>query len=573
MNHYEDSRQKKIYETISIVKLLSILICGIIIFSVYGESKYHIEVLNRNNIDIIAIGLVSFVVLLLIYQSWFFSSSKKLAHKNLNMKDLFETFIFITVFTILIIFSGGHQSQHKIIFLFIIITSTMQFGTLYGMLTAGVSGSIVLLIDFFAIQGITVNTYFETDLVLVAIFLLTAWLLGDYVKVEKDFREYLRGLVNKDELTGLFNHRYFQDVMSREIERAEKIEEPVSLLFIDIDYFKLYNDLYGHLQGDQILKELGHIINKCVRTQDIVSRYGGEEFAVIMPDTTEEEAMALGEKIRKSVENQTFHGEENMPSGKLTVSIGISSYPEKAKNKLELINSTDDALYRAKFFNKNRVEIYVSILEELKNDIETEHIDLISSIKTLISVINAKDRYTYGHTERVVIYCGLAAEKLGLSEDEKRTLKYGAYLHDIGKIQIPKDVLNKRMRLTDEEWQSIKQHPEHGVDIIKPVTSLDTVVPLILHHHERFDGNGYPGGLMGESIPYLARVLSVADSFDAMTSNRPYQTRKSYEQAIEELQRCSGSQFDPQIVKSFIEVIEENYESLDSFKYEAHVFM
>ena len=195
-----------------------------------------------------------------------------------------------------------------------------------------------------------------------------------------------------------------------------------------------------------------------------------------------------------------FQGEENLPNKKLTVSIGISCFPDKAKNKVELINRADDALYRAKFFNKNRVEVYYSILEELKEDIQEEHIDIISSIKTLISVINAKDRYTFGHTERVVIYCDLIANKLNLSLEDKKILKYGAYLHDIGKIEIPKEVLNKRMVLTDEEWDCIKKHPENGTDIIRSVPSLQNVIPLILHHHERYDGKGYPTGLEKENI-------------------------------------------------------------------------
>ena len=289
-----------------------------------------------------------------------------------------------------------------------------------------------------------------------------------------------------------------------------------------------------------------------------MARYGGEEFAIILPNTSEMDAIKLAEEIRSKIEKTYFHGEENQPNGKLTVSIGISIYPDKAKNDIELIKSADDALYRAKFFDKNRVETYTSILDELKNDIEDEHIDIITSIKTLISVINAKDKYTYGHVERVVIYSRLLADKLELNEKDKKDLIYGAYMHDIGKINIPKEILNKNMPLTPEEWEIMKQHPLNGVEIIKPVESLKEIIPLILHHHERYDGKGYPDNLKGDNIPYLVRMLTVVDSFDAMTSSRPYNKRKTYKEAIEELKKCSGTQFDKDIVDAFIQVIMEN---------------
>lgn len=199
----------------------------------------------------------------------------------------------------------------------------------------------------------------------------------------------------------------------------------------------------------------------------------------------------------------------------------------------------------------------------MKSDIDEKHIDIISSIKTLISVINAKDRYTYAHTDRVVIYCELMANYLQLSDNDKKNLRYGAYLHDIGKIQISKDILIKITKLTDEERKILKAHPENGVEIVKPVTALKEVLPLILHHHEWYDGKGYPKGLKGEEIPYLVRILSIADSFDAMTSNRPYHKRKTYAEAIQELEICSSSQFDPEIIQEFIKTLEINKDKLD----------
>ena len=178
-------------------------------------------------------------------------------------------------------------------------------------------------------------------------------------------------------------------------------------------------------------------------------------------------------------------------------------------------------------------------------------------------MINAKDRYTYGHVERVVMYCRLLGEKLKLSEKDKKNLIYGAYMHDIGKINIAKEILNKKMPLNKDEWETLKQHSANGVEIIKPVDSLKEVAPLIMHHHERYNGGGYPDNLKGEAIPYLARVLTVADSFDAMTSNRPYNKRRTYNEAVEELRKCSGTQFDPQIIQAFIEVIQDSKFNFD----------
>ncbi|EKY28333.1 HD domain protein [Clostridium celatum DSM 1785] len=155
----------------------------------------------------------------------------------------------------------------------------------------------------------------------------------------------------------------------------------------------------------------------------------------------------------------------------------------------------------------------------------------------------------------MVIYSRIIAEGLGLDIEDKNNLVYGAYLHDIGKINISKEILNKKGKLTDEEWNELKQHPENGVEIIKPVKSLEKVIPLILHHHERYDGKGYPYNLKGEEIPYLSRILTIADSFDAMTSSRPYNIRKSYDEALEELKRCKGLQFDPELVDKFIEIL------------------
>ncbi|MCY6354795.1 bifunctional diguanylate cyclase/phosphohydrolase [Clostridium sp. ZS2-4] len=564
MNGIENIRQRKILEIISIVKLASLLFCGIIIFT-YSFNNNYINFHIKNNYFSVVSAEISICILALIYTIWSISSRKKLKYTKFIV--FIENFIFIIVFFILILLSGAHTSQYKFLFLFIIISSTIQMGIKHGIIISCISSVMLLGMDLVCMPSVQVNQYFENDLILSGIFILTALPLGHYVNIENEYRKKLAELVNIDGLTRVFNHRYFHQALKKEIVLSEKTKCPISLILLDIDYFKHYNDLYGHQKGDEVLRKIGFILKSTARSKCIPARYGGEEFTVILPDTSEKEAISIAEQIRLAVEQQKFEGEENQPNGKLTVSVGVSTFPNKAKNDIDLVKSADDALYRAKFFNKNRVETYYSVLEELEKDLEEEHIDLITSIKTLISVINAKDRYTYAHSERVVMFSKLLGEKLNLCEEDKKVLKYGAYMHDIGKINISKEVLNKKMPLTNEEWELLKQHPVNGIDMIKSVDSLKNIIPLILHHHERYDGEGYPDKLKGKDIPYLTRMLTVTDSFDAMTSNRPYNIGKSYDEAILELQKCSSTQFDPDIVEAFIEVVKENKDNFDNLAF------
>lgn len=558
MSNLKDDKQKKIQEIVSIIKLASLLFSGIV-FLRYIFNGSDIAKITPNN----SYSFISFVVLILIllsiYFVWSISTDTKVCLKYTNIIQLLENLLFVLFFILVILYSGKNTSDYKFLFLFIIIASTIQQGMKQGMIVACISSVFILALDLImGAANAQVNQYFENDLILVGVFILTAWPLGFYVRIENEHIKKLENLANEDGLTGLYNHRFFYDAFDGIMKTSEKENKLVSMMLVDIDYFKIYNDVNGHQMGDEVLRTIGFILKNSFRKDDIVARYGGEEFAIALPNTCEADAIKLAERLRSKIEKTYFPGEENQPNGKVTVSIGTSIYPNKAKNAIELFKSADDALYRAKFFDKNRVESYTSILDELKIDTEDEHRDIITTIKTLISVINAKDKYTYGHVERVVIYSRLLADKLELNEKNKKELIYGAYMHDIGKINIPKEILNKNMPLTTEEWEIMKQHSENGVEIIKSVESLKEIAPLILHHHERYDGTGYPDNLKGNDIPYLVRILTVADCFDAMTSSRPYNKRKTYKEAIDELKRCSGTQFDKDIVDAFVQVIMES---------------
>lgn len=554
MSEFYTKKNSKIHEILSIVKLGSNLFLSLTMLNTY----FKINDLSTTSGESYFLFLGSTITILtvsILYFLWLFVAVKKLNRKQYIITSMIEHFFLLFIFSLIILISGAYESNYKISFLFIIITSTIQLGMRCSLIIAGIASCFLLGMDLTMAPAHLINQYFSNDIIICAIFFFTAWPLGYYNKLGKEHIEALEGLVNIDDLTGVYNHRFFQQSIHECIINAEKKNTHLSLLLLDIDYFKNYNDLYGHVQGDELLSVLLALIKECVREKNIVARYGGDEFAIILPETSEKDAVFIGEKIRKSLGNIYFKGQENLPNKEITVSIGVSIYPYKANSKDELIKSADDALYRAKFFNRNRVEVYSSILEELKEDIQEEHIDVISSIKTLIGIINAKDRYTYGHTERVVIYCDTMAEELRLSEEDKKTLKFGAYLHDIGKIEVPQEILNKKMKLTEEEWEYIKRHPIDGAEIIKPVPSLEKVKGIILHHHEKYNGSGYPEGLKGKEIPYLARVLTIADSFDAMTSSRPYQTRKSHEEAFKELRKNKRTQFDPELVEVFIRAL------------------
>lgn len=568
MTDCRDTKQNRISDILSYVKLGSIFLSGIILLkNIVGESN---TIYNNIQPLINYIFILLFTTIIAIfYYSWLFIIKKKI---KINIfLQVFECIIFLFLFITIILLTGKHESNYKIIFLFVIIIYSIEIDVNFGVLLATVSSLFILSIDLIFGSNQSVNQFFEDDLIISAIFYITAWLLGYYVKIENEHIKMLENKANIDGLTRLYNHRYFYDELLNKVNQYKEGLNSVALIFMDIDYFKQYNDLYGHLSGDSVLRDVGEMLKTIVKYDSVIARYGGDEFAIILTNISEEKVYMLSENIRTTMEEMHFEGEEHLSSHNLTLSIGIAMCTDNIKSDIELIKCADDALYRAKFFKKNRVEVYSSILDILKLDIEEEHIDLISSIKTLISIINAKDKYTYGHIERVVMYSKLLAVKLNLNVNDKKTLVFGAYMHDIGKINISDEILNKKMPLTKDEWEIVKEHPINGVSIIKKVDSLANISPLIMHHHERYDGEGYPSKLKGVNIPYLARALTVIDSFDAMTFNRPYRPGMTFAEAALELKRCSSTQFDPAITDAFIEVINEIQYDINSYvpkKYE-----
>ncbi len=356
---------------------------------------------------------------------------------------------------------------------------------------------------------------------------------------------------NTDELTGLFNHRYFHERIDEEIARCSRFGEIFSLIFLDLDLFKQHNDIYGHLAGDDTLRLVSQQIKLSIRRIDIGFRYGGDEFAVMLPQTPLEETRKVAERIRRAIETRIDTKGEPM-----TCSVGISSWPTDGVLREELVQATDAALYYAKQTGRNRTclahEVALSQVIRMETGTEDKSA-ILSTIYALASTVDAKDHYTYGHSKKVCQYATDIAEALGYSTDMMATIRAAALLHDIGKIGVSDEILAKAGPLSPDEWQPIQSHPDLGVAILKHVDALKDSLAGVQYHHERYDGTGYPTGLKGDNIPLDARILAVADSYDAMTSSRPYRPAKlTHEESVMELRRCAGTQFDPRIVDAFI---------------------
>lgn len=356
-----------------------------------------------------------------------------------------------------------------------------------------------------------------------------------------------------DPLTKLYNRNVFHEKLEEMIKdnKGKSNPKPLALLLLDIDHFRHYNEVMGYEAGDKLLAEIAFLIRKNTRGKDIAARYGGEEFAIVLNGVEGDLCGKLAMRIKEKIENYHFPGREMQPGGKLTLSIGVAAFPRNASTREELIKAAEEALIEAQKSRINKISFYFTVFDELKNELNHSDLSLLNTIRTLITVINAKDRYTYGHSERVVLYATALAKSIGLPDKDIKYLRYGAYLHDIGKIEISRELLNKKERLTSEEWEMLKNHPQWGAEIIKPVSALRMILPQILYHHERWDGKGYPEGLAGKEIPLTARILTIADCFDAMTTDRPYQKGVSLERALEQLEQEAGKIFDPYLVREF----------------------
>ena len=555
MNKFDHERKLKILEILVGLKFLYIILASFNIISYYNVT------LNKGNIVFVIIIACCIVPFMVFCSKMIYGDMEKSFFNMPIIYNIMEMIVILGLFIILMSNTGGSNSSFKYIGSIIVLIVSIQYKREVSfwiniVVCLIILGFNLVEVDYLSLsKNFDIIRNFEGDIILVSSLMITSFILSLYINIENDYNLKLKELAVKDGLTGLFNHRSFQDILGSYIRNSKKENKEVSLLFMDIDNFKNYNDVNGHQRGDWLLTRLGEVLMNTVGDLGIVTRYGGEEFAVILYNQSEDTALNLGELIRQNIQNTYFIGQEHQPNKHITVSIGVSTYPKVAKTKKELIELADNALYRAKSFDKNRVERYYNILDEIDPSIDKKSLE---SVANMLNNINMKDKYTYGHSERVVIYAKKFATYLQMKDKDKKELLLGAYLHDIGKLEISKELLTKREKLSESEFNILRQHPTLGSDLVSSIKEFADVIPLIKYHHEKYDGTGYPSKLKGDDIPYLARILTVIDSFDAMTSKRPYNIRKDYKQAIGELEKCAGSHFDPELVYKFIEMLQND---------------
>ncbi len=385
----------------------------------------------------------------------------------------------------------------------------------------------------------------------------------------------LKTLALRDYETGLFNHRFLEDVIEAEFIRAKRYGQPLSLIMLDIDYFKSINNMYGHQFGNIVLQQLAKLLKKQVRRYDIVIRSGGEEFIIISPGIDRLQTLNLAQRILEEINLYNFGDRKS--TVKLKVSIAVVSYPEekmlKSENLVELAEQilvkakecggnrvytpADGKKLKVKFFRKknNREENILGLRHKLDRITQRANQNLIEAIFAFSKAIELRDHYTGEHVEKTVFYATQLGRMLKLSAEDIEDLREAAILHDLGKLGISDKILLKNSKLTDEEYTQIKKHPQIAADILRPIHFLRSVIPYILYHHERWDGRGYPSGLKGELIPVGARIIAIADVYQALTSNRPYRKAFTREEAVRIIKDGSGTQFDPKIVRVFLKLI------------------
>ncbi len=368
--------------------------------------------------------------------------------------------------------------------------------------------------------------------------------------------EWALARASEDGLTALLNHRAFQMRLESEAARALRGGHALSLLMVDLDDFRTVNNTYGHQVGDRALAAVAAALRSQMRGADVAARYGGDEFAVILPETPFEDAFAVGRRIQMSIAALVL--DVGTATVRIGSSIGVAALPHHARTREDLIKAADRAAYAAKHSGKGRVATpedaeQATALEEagvVALATELEHANL-ATVEALATAVDAKDSYTRGHSQRVSLYAEAVARALGIAAPDVARVRLAGLLHDVGKIGVPDAILTKFDALTDEEFAILQRHPAVGESMLATAPFLHDILPAVRHHHERWDGKGYPDGLAGARIPLDARILMLADSLDAMTSSRTYRPAFSFNEARARIHEASGTQFDARVVEAF----------------------
>jgi diguanylate cyclase (GGDEF)-like protein len=356
---------------------------------------------------------------------------------------------------------------------------------------------------------------------------------------------------NRDFLTGLYGHRALQSELERALKASSRRSEPLAIVAMDVDNFRLFNDTHGHSAGDQVLKMIAeHLANLC-QDGNLAGRFGGDDFMVILPKAKRNVAFDFAQSVQGWLSKKHFQvrGGERIP---ISVSCGVAVFPEDGQKRHELLAVADANLYESRSLGGK----IVGRPESQKEKAELRKLGTFGMLESLVTSVDNKDHYTKAHSENVTEYAVMLAQELGHSEQVQKTLRIAGLVHDAGKICIPDRVLRKPGPLTPGEYEVVKHHVAMAEHLLVDLPNLDQVRDAALNHHERFDGTGYPKALKGDQIPLLGRIMAVADAFSAMILDRPYRKGRIIGEALAELERCAGTQLDPELVKAFARVVE-----------------
>jgi len=442
----------------------------------------------------------------------------------LNLIYIFRIFIQI----LLLLATYYFMSKPYKMILNKVSNKTINFMALYPIL------AFLLLINNYVISFERLKNFNSTwDMLLFLVFIILGYVFvfagissaSQIISLQYNM-EKLEWVSNTDPLTGLYNRRFYEDELKR-LDTERNL--PMTIVMADVNGLKLINDSFGHVMGDELLKKVAEVIKKGCRTNDIIARLGGDEFVIILSKTNAFET----EKIIKRIKDLSL--KEKVGSIDISISFGYETKNNEEENNQEIFKKAEDHMYKKKLFESPSMRG--------------------KTMSAIINTLHEKNKREEAHSHRVSALCKSMGEVLGMPEHDIEELKTVGLLHDIGKIAINENILNKTGNLTDDEWKEIKRHPEIGYRILSTVNDMSDMANYVLYHHERWDGKGYPKGLKGEEIPFVSRIITIADAYDAMTSERSYRGALSDEIVIAELQRNAGIQFDPELSSVFIEKV------------------
>jgi diguanylate cyclase (GGDEF)-like protein/putative nucleotidyltransferase with HDIG domain len=360
--------------------------------------------------------------------------------------------------------------------------------------------------------------------------------------------EILADRATRDSLTGLTNRRGYHEHIELEIERARRHLLPLSIVLADLDDFKSLNDAFGHRRGDEALREFADLCRRELRGNDLVSRVGGEEFAIVLPHVDEHEALVTAERLRRAVRA----GLQGPDGRSLSASFGVASFPQHGTDPEILLDHADQAMYAAKHLGRDRTVVFSDgLLESVRENAPAEQ---LQAVLVLAEALDLRDAGTATHSQTVGRLCAGIAAAMGLADDRVERVRLAGILHDVGKLGVPDDILRKPSALTEAEFAEMRKHSELGARMVA-AAGMDDISSWVLAHHERPDGGGYPFALSGDAIPLEARILAVGDAYEAMTADRPYRRAPGQDYAVRELERHEGTQFDRDVIRALLTTV------------------